>query len=155
MYSSQIYLLRFVFMALMEYCLVNIILGESLPKPALPPQPPKPQEKEKEKIYEFANKNGSGKRESRIIQNSLESPHPAFLRNSSLHSVQTENAVLITQAPIQHIPPPPKPAVLPQLTVQQARLRRAIYVDRTSRVLFPAMFASLNFIYWIMFWKYV
>jgi histamine-gated chloride channel len=145
-------------MALMEYCLVNIILGESLPKPALPPQPPKPLDKEKEKIYEFVNKNGgSGKRESRIIQNSLESPHPAFLRNSSLHSVQTENTVLITQAasPIQHIPPPPKPAVLPRLTQQQARLRRAIYVDRTSRVLFPAMFASLNVIYWTMFWKYV
>lgn len=33
----------FVFMALMEYCLVNIVLGDSsLPKPNLPKPPPPP-----------------------------------------------------------------------------------------------------------------
>lgn len=42
--------LRFVFMALMEYCLVNIILGDSdAPKP--PPDPPKA-----EKVFDMAAK---------------------------------------------------------------------------------------------------
>ena len=41
---------RFVFMALMEYCLVNIILGDSdVPKPAN--EPPKP-----EKVFDLAAK---------------------------------------------------------------------------------------------------
>ena len=41
---------RFVFMALMEYCLVNIILGDSdAPKPAS--EPPKP-----EKVFDLAAK---------------------------------------------------------------------------------------------------
>ena len=41
---------RFVFMALMEYCLVNIILGDSdAPKPAA--EPPKP-----EKVFDLAAK---------------------------------------------------------------------------------------------------
>ena len=43
-------MLRFVFMALMEYCLVNIILGDSDgPKPAN--EPPKP-----EKVFDLAAK---------------------------------------------------------------------------------------------------
>lgn len=44
---------RFVFMALMEFCLVNIVLGDTaLPKPIplpVPPAPPKP-----EKIYDYS-----------------------------------------------------------------------------------------------------
>jgi hypothetical protein len=144
-------------MALMEYCLINIILGENMPKPAKPPTPPAPAEKEKEKIFEFANKNGSGKRESRIIPNAIQSPHPAFMRNSSLHSVPTEKTILITQGTVLEpsIPPPPKPAVLPKLTPVQERMVCAIKVDRASRILFPASFAALNLVYWIIFWKYV
>ena len=61
-------------------------------------------------------------------------------------------------------PPPPNPALnMPPepeapkqaLTPAQERLRRAIYIDRTSRVLFPALFASLNGIYWIVFYEYL
>lgn len=56
-------------------------------------------------------------------------------------------------------PPPPKAPSpeppKPKLTPQQERLKRAIYIDRTSRVLFPALFASLNMIYWAVFYKYL
>lgn len=59
-------------------------------------------------------------------------------------------------------PPPPPPPVVPEpelpkpkLTPAQERLKRAIYIDRSSRVLFPALFASLNCIYWIVFYEYL
>lgn len=45
---------RFVFMALMEYCLVNIVLGDS-DLPQKPPEPPK-----SDKIFELAAKVGNG-----------------------------------------------------------------------------------------------
>lgn len=45
----------FVFMALMEYCLVNIILGDTpTPKPALPkPPPPQPATEAEQKLEKF------------------------------------------------------------------------------------------------------
>lgn len=52
-YFNTLYIFRFVFMALMEYCLVNIVLGDTaLPKPIPlppPPEPPKP-----EKTFDYA-----------------------------------------------------------------------------------------------------
>ena len=32
----------FVFMALMEYCLINMVLGTQIPKPVMPKPPPEP-----------------------------------------------------------------------------------------------------------------
>lgn len=51
----------FVFMALMEYCLVNIVLGDSdtPPKPAPPPPPPSssgPDSAKLDKIFDIATK---------------------------------------------------------------------------------------------------
>lgn len=47
----------FVFMALMEYCLVNIVLGDTaLPKPIPPPAPPAPPAPPKENVLmEYSN----------------------------------------------------------------------------------------------------
>ena len=42
---------------------------------------------------------------------------------------------------------PPKP---PGLSKQQVNRRRAITVDRVSRVLFPATFLMLNVTYWVL-----
>lgn len=45
---------RFVFMALMEYCLVNIVLGDTaLPKPIPLPPPPAPPQKP-EKVFDLS-----------------------------------------------------------------------------------------------------
>ncbi|XP_037070075.1 glycine receptor subunit alpha-4-like [Pollicipes pollicipes] len=99
----------FVFLALMEYALVNVVLGDS-PEPAKPGQPaggvpgepPKP-----DRVY---------------------------------HLAARENARMLTGRP-------PKP---PGLSKHQVCRRRAITVDRVSRVLFPATFLLLNATYWVV-----
>ena len=57
----------FVFMALMEYCLVNIVLGDSDAPPAKPPPPPPPttssgpnESTKLDKIFDIATKVSPG-----------------------------------------------------------------------------------------------
>ncbi|XP_037038790.1 glycine receptor subunit alpha-3 isoform X1 [Bradysia coprophila] len=129
----------FVFMALMEYCLVNIVLGDTaLPKPIPlppPPEPPKP-----EKPFDYAPpkclQNG---RRSRCSQDSC----------NEVPWVQRQDTLILHPAPLP--PEPPKP----KLTPAQQRLRRAILIDRFSRGFFPFLFALLNSIYWILFYEYL
>ena len=70
-----------------------------------------------------------------------------------------ESRIILTPTIAPAPPPAPKPAEpeppKPKLTPQQERLKRAIYIDRTSRVAFPALFATLNAIYWIIFYEYL
>jgi len=71
-----------------------------------------------------------------------------------------ESRIILTPG-VAPPPPPPQPAApepelpKPKLTPAQERLKRAIYIDRSSRVLFPALFASLNGIYWCVFYEYL
>ncbi|XP_044575727.1 glycine receptor subunit alpha-2 isoform X1 [Cotesia glomerata] len=115
----------FVFMALMEYCLVNIVLGDndapSAPKP--PPPPPATTststgDTKLDKIFDIASK---------------------------------ENAMLLSGRSQKSATLAPPPGLTP---AQKARLR-ALNIDRTSRVFFPAVFALLNVTYWIIFAKYI
>ncbi|CAB0036358.1 unnamed protein product [Trichogramma brassicae] len=120
----------FVFMALMEYCLVNIVLviGETRetvnPKPPPPPPapaagpPPGPAGGPDPKIFDIASK---------------------------------ENAMLLSGRSQKSQAAAPSPAAT---KTQRAKVR-ALNIDRVSRFLFPALFAMLNVTYWIMFWKYV
>ncbi|CAO1410343.1 unnamed protein product [Diamesa serratosioi] len=125
----------FVFMALMEYCLVNIVLGDSsMPKPNLPKPPPPPPN---------GRRDTGGSRASQ--DKSSESPHPIFNQRMSCQ----ENTLILPAI----TPAPPK--LMPKWTPAQIRLRRAIYVDKFSRVFFPFLFALLNFIYWYIFWGYI
>ncbi|CAG9805546.1 unnamed protein product [Chironomus riparius] len=154
----------FVFMALMEYCLVNIVLGDSsLPKPI--PKPPPPENKF-DKFFELATgktaknsipsakvgliieqKSFSSRRETRCSQQEdpTDSPHP-FL--NPRRSCQID-ALSLPPAP----PAPARGAT--KLTPAQVRLRRAIHVDKFSRVAFPLTFTLLNCTYWYMFYEYI
>ncbi|KOX73989.1 Glycine receptor subunit alpha-3, partial [Melipona quadrifasciata] len=160
----------FVFMALMEYCLVNIVLGDSdaPPKPAPPPPPPSSSCSDAaklDKIFDIATKKKrsppTGKFENRspfIVDHAFISPR---LRGTEALSAQRavqvvivvtqENAILLSgrsQKPTTAGPPPgPTPA-------QKARMR-ALNIDRVSRVFFPFLFAVLNVTYWIMFAEYI
>ncbi|KAL5274726.1 ort family protein [Megaselia abdita] len=147
----------FVFMALMEYCLINIILNDTpIPKPiAYPPKPelskdpPPPKldvKKEEQKIEKIFDEMTKSRRVG----------HQSFRQRSVMeHSdgpwiPRTESRIILTPTIAPPPPPPPAPEP-PKLTPQQEKLRRAIYVDRTSRVLFPLLFALLNISYWIVF----
>ncbi|XP_051174112.1 glycine receptor subunit alpha-3 isoform X1 [Leptopilina boulardi] len=116
----------FVFMALMEYCLVNIVLGDHdmpppKPKPAPPPQPPAsssgPDSTKLDKIFDIASK---------------------------------ENAMLLSGRSQKSTTGPP-----PGLTPAQRGKMRALSIDRFSRVFFPFLFTLLNVSYWIMFAEYI
>lgn len=138
-------------MALMEYCLVNIVLGDS--------EPPKVEKlidplkvsnskkfKEEKRLSHFYQQNG---RKDRPI-NEKESPIAAYHRQSDAALYPTA-----PPPPIQLIPPPPARPMINKLTPAQIRLRRAINIDRFSRVFFPFLFTLLNCTYWIMFYEYI
>ncbi|XP_065088720.1 glycine receptor subunit alpha-3-like [Ochlerotatus camptorhynchus] len=136
----------FVFMALMEYCLVNIVLGDSEP----PYPEPKPHPPKMDRFIDYTTGGKNGKRGSKSLENSETTTVNTFQRQ--------ESTLLLSPVPhIQTIPPPPcKPAsAIPKLTPAQIRLRRAINIDRFSRVFFPLLFTVLNTAYWIMFYEYI
>ncbi|XP_037946173.1 glycine receptor subunit alpha-4 [Teleopsis dalmanni] len=165
----------FVFMALMEYCLINIVLSDTpIPKPIAYPPKPVPEQPKKEpdplpslpanatkqivgekiekieKIFDEMTKNKRIVHTSRrIVKPSLDADGPWIPRQES-HIILAPT-IAPPPPPPQAEPEPPKP----KLTPQQERLKRAIYIDRTSRILFPALFASLNGIYWIVFYEYL
>ncbi|XP_049783563.1 glycine receptor subunit alpha-2 isoform X2 [Schistocerca gregaria] len=130
----------FVFMALMEYCLVNIVLGDS--------DGPKAQAEaaKAEKIFDLAAKVSRPERgcESPAQVSGLElSVRPTSSRQHVRSS--NENARLLTGQP----PAPPRPS-----PAQRNRIR-AINIDRFSRVFFPLLFAILNCTYWVMFAEFL
>ncbi|CRK98864.1 CLUMA_CG011991, isoform A [Clunio marinus] len=146
----------FVFMALMEYCLVNIVLGDNpTPKMNGPPKPPPPppSEPKLDKILEYASKfsrnpSKNGRRDTRCSQQGelTDSPHPYLNQKRNYTS---ENLITLSDIP----PAPPRP--VSKITPAQIRLRRAIHVDKFSRVAFPLTFALLNCTYWYMFYEYI
>ncbi|XP_052122601.1 glycine receptor subunit alpha-1-like [Frankliniella occidentalis] len=129
----------FVFMALMEYCLVNIVLGDSdAPKP-----PPDPNKKDKDKIFDLAAK------ENARLLSGHGHPHGGHGHGHShghSHSVPPG-----LPAGLPPVPPPPLPRPSP---AQRARMQ-ALNIDRFSRVFFPLLFFVLNCTYWIMFARYL
>ncbi|OAD54660.1 Glycine receptor subunit alpha-3, partial [Eufriesea mexicana] len=157
----------FVFMALMEYCLVNIVLGDSdtPPKPAPPPAPPSSSGTDSaklDKIFDIATKllekrKESSRRDTSHYQPRIhlsESPrHRSIVCTAAVQVVivvTQENAMLLSgrsQKSSAGPPPGPTPA-------QRARMR-ALNIDRVSRVFFPFLFAVLNVTYWIMFAEYI
>ncbi|TGZ49664.1 Histamine-gated chloride channel [Temnothorax longispinosus] len=146
----------FVFMALMEYCLVNIVLGDSdapAAKPAPPPPPPpssRTPDSAKLKIFDTAAKLHFATLPSFVHLKSRSALSEAW-ETVCMMTVQVvivvtqENAMLLScrsqKSPT--VPPGPTPA-------QKARIR-ALNIDRFSRFFFPFLFAVLNVTYWIMF----
>lgn len=157
-------------MALMEYCLVNIVLGDS-PEPNETPK--FPEKTKMEKLYDLTIKSrrslssavsrrvGTVNSSNRIIETScfslkngkrdqrgsveIDPAIPACVQRN-------ENALLLTA------PPPPTSTIPGQpkrRTAAQIRLRRAINIDRASRVFFPLLFTVLNCAYWYMFYEYL
>ncbi|XP_015112340.1 glycine receptor subunit alpha-3 isoform X1 [Diachasma alloeum] len=117
----------FVFMALMEYCLVNIVLGDS-DAPAAFKKP------SKQTPPKATTSTGTGD-----------------TKLDKIFDIATkENAMLLSgrsQKPATLPPTGPTPA-------QRARLR-ALNIDRFSRVFFPFLFTALNVTYWICFAEYI
>lgn len=90
----------------------------------------------------------NGRRETRCSQQDdpIESPHPYL---NQRRSCQSENILNLSDIP----PAPPRPVL--KFTPAQIRLRRAVHVDKFSRVGFPLTFAILNCTYWYMFYEYI
>lgn len=144
-----------------------------MPKPIIPPPPPKDPSLEKffdvattkptrnpskvRKRFSFRNNpielsnHQNGRRETTRCsqQGDLnDSPHPYL---NPRRSCQSENILNLPDIP--PAPAPPRP--IPKLTPAQMRLRRAIYVDKFSRIAFPLTFTMLNCTYWYMFYEYI
>ncbi|XP_058806516.1 glycine receptor subunit alpha-4 isoform X1 [Phymastichus coffea] len=145
----------FVFMALMEYCLVNIVLvlGES-PEPPKPPPPPPaaaaqppssapaPNSAKLDKIFDIARTYPGNADIGRRVSHHRDSIRcPCMQENAMLLSGRSQKS--------QSAGPPPGPN-----KVQRSKLL-AVSIDRWSRFLFPALFACLNVSYWVIFWKYI
>lgn len=161
-------------MALMEYCLVNIVLGDS-PDPN--EQPSLPERSKMEKLYDFTMRSrrsmsstvSQAGREDTLVMHAqqmdnFDSPVPFQNGKRGQRGSEdidpaipvcvqrTENALLLTA------PPPPTSSIPGQPkrpTAAQIRLRRAINIDRGSRVFFPLLFTILNCAYWYMFYEYL
>ncbi|EZA47107.1 Glycine receptor subunit alpha-3 [Ooceraea biroi] len=128
----------FVFMALMEYCLVNIVLGDSdaPAKPAPPPPPPSSSIADSaklDKIFDIAAKH--------LFKQ---------ICNQFIIIYYLLNCIPLFEAR-EKSPAGPPPGPTP---AQRARIR-ALNIDRVSRVFFPFLFAVLNVTYWIMFAEYI
>ncbi|XP_020296883.1 glycine receptor subunit alpha-3 isoform X1 [Pseudomyrmex gracilis] len=136
----------FVFMALMEYCLVNIVLGDSdtPAKSASPPPPPPPSlpssstadSAKLDKIFDIAAK----------VQEAV-----YIMKIQVVIIITQENAMLLSCRSQKSSPAGPPPGPTP---AQRARIR-ALNIDRVSRIFFPFLFAVLNVTYWIMFAEYI
>ncbi|XP_024943133.1 glycine receptor subunit alpha-3 isoform X3 [Cephus cinctus] len=158
----------FVFMALMEYCLVNIVLGDNDAPPAKPPPPPPPPSSSTgtdttklDKIFDIATKvtrlDGAPKHESdfraskaveRTTLRGTDGTSPAGVQVEIV--LTQENAMLLSgRSQKSNTGPPAGPT-----PAQKARMR-ALNIDRVSRVFFPFLFAVLNVTYWIMFAEYI
>ncbi|XP_055678466.1 glycine receptor subunit alpha-2 isoform X2 [Lutzomyia longipalpis] len=140
----------FVFMALMEYCLVNIVLGDT--------PPPKTSSSEKgDKMYELSSKGRYSISRNSIArqerENSTDGGVPWIQRQENSMLLNAPQA-LPPQLPLE-VPPEGEKQDPPKLTPAQIRLRRAINIDRFSRVFFPFLFTVLNCTYWYMFYEYL
>lgn len=78
-----------------------------------------------------------------------DSPHP-YINQQRRSTSQSSDALSLPVIP----PAPPRP-VQGKLTPAQIRLRRAINVDKFSRIGFPLIFTVLNCTYWIIFYEYL
>ncbi|KAK3907261.1 Glycine receptor subunit alpha-2 [Frankliniella fusca] len=149
----------FVFMALMEYCLVNIVLGDSdAPKP-----PPDPNKQDKDKIFDLAAKNRDEdpdvlQENARLLSGHGHAGHPHGHGGHGGHGGHAHGGhghghghshTLPPGVPPVPPPPPPRPS-----QAQRARMQ-ALNIDRFSRVFFPLLFFVLNCTYWIMFARYL
>ncbi|GAB0093736.1 Neurotransmitter-gated ion-channel [Sergentomyia squamirostris] len=137
----------FVFMALMEYCLVNIVLGDTPPPKTGGPN-------KDDKMYERNNlsRNSFTKRER---DNSTDGGVPWIQRQENSMLLNAPQPVVPVPPPVTAAGAPEKPADPTKLTPAQIRLRRAINIDRFSRVFFPFLFTVLNCAYWYMFYEYL
>lgn len=142
-------------MALMEYCLVNIVLGDcAIPKPEKVKNkmlPPTSQPKEFELSHHRRVQSCQRDRTESIDSNS-----PWLRQNVIVH----HPAIRISGGSIT--PATPRTSSIcvnnddiPMLTPAQKRLRRAMLIDRFSRGFFPFLFTLLNSIYWILFYEYL
>lgn len=162
----------FVFMALMEYCLVNIVLGDTtIPKINKHKQPQAAPAGSSAKEYTYAPTKVNGTLNCFLL---ISLPEIQLIRSNfvmkSFHRDRTESvdsnnpwihrqsiraAGSLSLATPRGSSIPNMTEDIPMLTPQQIRLRRAMYIDKFSRGFFPFLFTLLNVIYWILFYEYL
>ncbi|KAJ9586033.1 hypothetical protein L9F63_020330 [Diploptera punctata] len=127
----------FVFMALMEYCLVNIVLGDS-------DGPKKSESLRRITTFKLHSQETWTLHQERQALTSGPLAPKCHRLLDQLCTVK-ENARLLTGQPLVQNSPPP---------AYRNRIR-AINIDRFSRVFFPLLFAILNATYWVMFAEFL
>ncbi|KAG8188872.1 hypothetical protein JTE90_018277 [Oedothorax gibbosus] len=110
----------FVFASLMEYAMVNILLGEGLD----------------EGIDEDGNK---------VVPQARKQTHPV--------SANKPRVLLVSTLPdgTPHVPNGNRPRLKSSFHRRRTHHRRAILVDKISRVIFPLSFIILNSVYWSIY----
>nr|AOG14384.1 histamine receptor type 1 [Cancer borealis] len=159
----------FVFFSLMEYALVNVVLGDV-------PEEPDPLRRVRSRAllhvtpHQFDNINTIASPSTAAPANGMSPlemlgpgscpahlPSPQHMINGPMYSGVQHPAM--AHSTVQHtvnfgLPPPPPPPPLGPAKKQNHRRRRerAILIDRVSRILFPTSFTVLNVIYWSVFY---
>ncbi|XP_044730174.1 glycine receptor subunit alpha-3 [Chrysoperla carnea] len=128
----------FVFMALMEYCLVNIVLGDN----------DSPANKEKDRKSALAAAAAAAAAPARpTTLSALDGDGPRAPTDPKIFELASkENSLLLLNR---------QPKIKPKLSRADRNRNRAINIDRFSRVFFPFLFAVLNGTYWVMFAEYI
>ncbi|XP_047475748.1 glycine receptor subunit alpha-4-like [Penaeus chinensis] len=160
----------FVFFSLMEYALVNVVLGD-VPEEYKKTRPRTLMHlpnKQLEAITTITSPLASPANGLSPLEMMASSSCPAHL--SPAPHITTTHMVngpvfhhgmqhATQHSTIQHsvnfgLPPPPPPPPLGNVKANQGHTRRrekAILIDRVSRILFPMSFTVLNVIYWSVF----
>lgn len=118
----------FVFMALMEYCLVNVVLGDNFGTPAATAG----HRRRSPEDEEPAGSPSDQDQKTPVAGTSESTPYGGSVPSGG------------SEAPVAAV----RPA---ELSFDQRARRRALQIDRFSRVFFPLSFAVLNLTYWIVF----
>ncbi|CAB3361413.1 Hypothetical predicted protein [Cloeon dipterum] len=145
----------FVFCSLMEYALVNIILGDLIEDGERPAAIKKMIRKIQIQAQTQALAGGS----SDDGGNTLSSPcnNQAGVAAAKSNGGGTEAVELMgpmVAEALAGLPPTISERVCRQQARHQRRRDRAIFIDRFSRVFFPLSFSVLNIMYWTVFVEY-
>ncbi|XP_035709168.1 glycine receptor subunit alpha-2 [Folsomia candida] len=147
----------FVFMALMEYCLVNILLGDTFDDP-----PPTRRNRHRPRVYNLRPQLRTAPAAVTVNMTNLQQNQNEDdkIDSNTTNTNTNTNTATIDMEPMNYEipPPPPPPTSKPPKDancIHAERRRRALAVDRISRFFFPLTFTFVNVLYWFRFASYL